>query len=44
MPPQIATAIIGTSSIEELDHAVAAIGRGPLPAEALDMLSALPAN
>ena len=43
MPPQIATAIVGTSSIAELDHAVAAIGRGPLPEAALAMIAALQA-
>jgi aryl-alcohol dehydrogenase-like predicted oxidoreductase len=31
--PEIATNIIGTSSLEELDHAVAAVAKGPLPAE-----------
>ncbi|GGJ07684.1 aldo/keto reductase [Neoroseomonas lacus] len=41
MPAQIATAIIGTSSIAELDHAVAAVERGPLPDEALAMIAAL---
>jgi aryl-alcohol dehydrogenase-like predicted oxidoreductase len=44
MPPQVATAIIGTSSIAELDHAVAAIARGPLPAEALAMIAAIQAG
>ncbi len=44
MPPQIATAIIGTSSIAELDHAVAAVGRGPLPEAALAMIAALRAG
>ena len=43
-PPQIATAIIGTSSIAELDHAVAAISRGPLPAEAMAMIAAIQAG
>jgi aryl-alcohol dehydrogenase-like predicted oxidoreductase len=44
MPPQIATAIVGTSSIEELDHAVAAVGRGPLPAAAMTMIAAIQAG
>jgi aryl-alcohol dehydrogenase-like predicted oxidoreductase len=30
--PEIATNIIGTSSLEELDHAVAAVAKGALPA------------
>jgi len=33
--PGISTAMVGTSSLEQLDHAVAAANRGPLPAEAL---------
>lgn len=44
MPPQIATAIIGTSSIAELDHAVAAVGRGPLPDATLATIAALRAG
>ena len=44
MPPQLATAIVGTSSIEELDHAVAAINRGALPAEAMAMIAAIQAG
>jgi aryl-alcohol dehydrogenase-like predicted oxidoreductase len=44
MPAQIATAIIGTSSLAELDHAVAAISRGPLPAEAMAMVAAIQAG
>jgi aryl-alcohol dehydrogenase-like predicted oxidoreductase len=44
MPPQVATAIIGTSRIAELDHAVAAIARGPLPAEAMAMIAAIQAG
>lgn len=44
MPAPISTAIIGTSSIAELDHAAAAIARGPLPAEALAMIAALQAG
>lgn len=41
MPGEISTMLVGTSSIAELDNAVAAIGRGPLPQEALDMLATL---
>jgi aryl-alcohol dehydrogenase-like predicted oxidoreductase len=44
MPPQIGTAIVGTSSIAELDHAVAAINRGPLPTEAMGMIAAIQAG
>ena len=44
MPPQIATAIVGTSTIAELDHAVAAVARGPLPDDALAMIAALRAG
>jgi aryl-alcohol dehydrogenase-like predicted oxidoreductase len=43
-PAQIATAIIGTSSVDELDHAVAAVNRGPLPAEAMAMVAAIQAG
>lgn len=41
MPREISTMLVGTSSMAELDNAVAAIGRGPLPQEALDMLATL---
>ncbi len=44
MPPQVATAIIGTSSIAELDHAVAAINRGPLPEQAMAMIATIQAG
>jgi aryl-alcohol dehydrogenase-like predicted oxidoreductase len=44
MPQEIATAIVGTSSIAELDHAVAAIAKGPLPPEALAMIAAIRAG
>lgn len=44
MPPQVATAIVGTSSLAELDHAVAAINRGPLPAEAMAMIASIRAG
>jgi aryl-alcohol dehydrogenase-like predicted oxidoreductase len=40
-PPEIATAIIGTSTVEELDHAVAAVNRGPLPPPALARIATL---
>ncbi|MCR0984393.1 aldo/keto reductase [Roseomonas populi] len=39
MPAAISTALVGTSSIEELDHAVAAVSRGPLPDEAMAMIA-----
>lgn len=41
MPGEIATVLVGTSSIAELDHAVAAINKGPLPPEALAMIGGL---
>ncbi|WP_170979248.1 aldo/keto reductase [Roseomonas sp. HF4] len=41
MPAAISTVLVGTSSIAELDHAVAAIGKGHLSAEALAMIAAL---
>jgi len=44
MPLDISTMLVGTSSIAELDNAVAAIARGPLPAEALAMLETLRAG
>lgn len=44
MPAQIGTVIVGTSGIAELDHAVAAIARGPLPAEAMAMIAAIQAG
>lgn len=44
MPREISTAIVGTSSIAELDHAVAAIAKGPLPPEALAMIAAIQAG
>jgi aryl-alcohol dehydrogenase-like predicted oxidoreductase len=33
--PEISTALVGISSLEQLEHAVACANRGPLPAEAL---------
>lgn len=41
IPVQISTVLVGTSSVAELDHAVAAVNRGPLPTEALSMLASL---
>jgi aryl-alcohol dehydrogenase-like predicted oxidoreductase len=41
MPREISTVLVGTASIAELDHAVAAINQGPLTAEALAMISQL---
>jgi aryl-alcohol dehydrogenase-like predicted oxidoreductase len=43
-PREIPTVLVGTSSIAELDHAVAAINKGPLPAEALAMVAAIQAG
>jgi len=40
-PPGIATALIGTASLEQLEAAIAAAGRGPLPPEALARAMAL---
>ena len=36
--PEISTALVGISSLEQLEHAVACANRGPLPAEALGRL------
>jgi aryl-alcohol dehydrogenase-like predicted oxidoreductase len=36
--PEISTALVGTSNLEQLEHAVTAANRGPLPAAALDRL------
>jgi aryl-alcohol dehydrogenase-like predicted oxidoreductase len=38
--PEISTALVGVSSLEQLDHAVECANRGPLPAEALGRLHA----
>jgi L-galactose dehydrogenase/L-glyceraldehyde 3-phosphate reductase len=35
---EVSVALVGTSSLEQLEHAVAAANRGPLPPEALDRL------
>jgi aryl-alcohol dehydrogenase-like predicted oxidoreductase len=40
-PPQIATALIGTASIEQLEVAIAAAEKGPLPVETLARIAAL---
>jgi aryl-alcohol dehydrogenase-like predicted oxidoreductase len=39
--PAVSTAMVGTSTLEELEQAIAAADRGPLPAEALARLSAV---
>jgi aryl-alcohol dehydrogenase-like predicted oxidoreductase len=39
--PEIATALIGTASVEQLETAIAAAERGPLPPEALARIAAL---
>ena len=38
--PEISTAMVGTSNLEQLEHAVAAAQRGPLPPEALERVYA----
>jgi aryl-alcohol dehydrogenase-like predicted oxidoreductase len=40
-PPEIATALIGTASIEQLEVAIAAAEKGPLPAETLARIGSL---
>ena len=37
----VSTALVGYSSMEQLDYAIAASGRGPLPGEALERLQAV---
>ncbi|MCY4624810.1 MAG: aldo/keto reductase [Chloroflexi bacterium] len=39
--PAISTALVGYSSMEQLDYAIAALERGPLPGEALERLQAV---
>lgn len=39
--PGLATVLLGYSSIEHLEYAAAAVNKGPLPAEALNLLGAL---
>jgi L-galactose dehydrogenase/L-glyceraldehyde 3-phosphate reductase len=41
-PDAISTALVGTSSLAELEHAVAAVRKGPLSPEALRLLETLP--
>ena len=36
---QLSTVLVGLSSVEQLEHALAAVERGPLPADALERLS-----
>lgn len=40
-PGAISTALVGTSSLAELEHAVAAVRKGPLSAQALQLLDSL---
>jgi aryl-alcohol dehydrogenase-like predicted oxidoreductase len=40
-PEAVSTALVGTSSLAELEHAVAAVRNGPLPAQALRLLDTL---
>jgi aryl-alcohol dehydrogenase-like predicted oxidoreductase len=40
-PREISTVLVGTSSLDELDHAVVSVNRGPLPEAALAMLTSL---
>lgn len=40
-PREISTVLVGTSSLDELDHAVASVNKGRLPEAALAMLPAL---
>jgi len=42
--PALTTVLVGTSTIEQLEHAAAAVARGPLPAAALERLKALQAG
>jgi aryl-alcohol dehydrogenase-like predicted oxidoreductase len=41
-PQAVSTALVGTSSLAELEHAVAAVRKGPLSAQALQLLDTLP--
>jgi aryl-alcohol dehydrogenase-like predicted oxidoreductase len=36
--PEVSTALVGISSLEQLEHAIACANRGPLSAEALGRL------
>jgi aryl-alcohol dehydrogenase-like predicted oxidoreductase len=40
-PEAVSTALVGTSSLAELEHAVAAVRKGALPAQALELLDTL---
>jgi aryl-alcohol dehydrogenase-like predicted oxidoreductase len=42
--PALTTVLVGTSTLEQLEHAAAAVERGPLPHAALDRLTALQAG
>jgi len=42
--PALTTVLVGTSTLEQFEHAAAAIERGPLPRAALDRLTALQAG
>jgi len=42
--PALTTVLVGTSTIEQFEHAAAAIERGPLPRAALDRVAALQAG
>jgi aryl-alcohol dehydrogenase-like predicted oxidoreductase len=42
VPQAVSTALVGTSSLAELEHAVAAVRKGPLSAQALRLLDTLP--
>ena len=40
-PEAVGTALVGTSSLAELEHAVAAVRKGPLSVQALELLDTL---
>ena len=40
-PEAVSTALVGTSSLAELEHAVSAVRKGPLSAQALELLDTL---
>jgi aryl-alcohol dehydrogenase-like predicted oxidoreductase len=42
--PALTTVLVGTSTIEQFEHAAAAVERGPLPRAALDRVAALQAG
>jgi L-galactose dehydrogenase/L-glyceraldehyde 3-phosphate reductase len=39
VPPEVSVVLVGTSSLAELEHAIAAVNKGPLPPEVLTMLT-----